>query len=120
MSVIDQVYAQALLLAGKLDERQGQLLQVLCNAAVSSLESRLRDGIAVEDCKADFIAAASLYALASLGSVENTVQVEEFRAGDLTVRQNKSGRDAASNCLQRQADMIILPYLKDRFSFLGV
>lgn len=120
MTVSEQVYAQALLLAGDLDARQSQLLQVLCTAAAASLESRLRDGITPEDCKADFIAAASLYALASLNGVEETVQVEEFRAGDLTVRQSKSGRDAASNCLQRQADMMILPYLKDRFSFLGV
>ena len=120
MTVSEQVYAQALLLAGDLDARQSQLLQVLCTAAAASLESRLRDGITPEDCKADFIAAASLYALASLNGGEETVQVEEFRAGDLTVRQSKSGRDAASNCLQRQADMMILPYLKDRFSFLGV
>ena len=120
MTLSEQVYAQALLLAGDLDERQSQLLQLLCAAATSSLESRLRDGITAEDCKADFIAAASLYALASLNGVEETVQVEEFQAGDLTVRQSKSGRDAASNCLQRQADMMILPYLNDRFSFLGV
>ena len=120
MTVSQQVYAQALLLAGQLDDRQSQLLQVLCTAAASSLESRLRDGITPEDCKADFIAAASLYALASLGDVEDTVQVEEFKAGDLSVRQSSERRDAASNCLQRQAEMIILPYLKDRFSFVGV
>ena len=120
MMLSEQVYAQALLLAGDLEERQSRLLQMLCAAAVSSLESRLRDGITAEDCKADFIAAASLYALASLNGVEETVQVEEFQAGDLTVRQSGSGRDAASNCLQRQAEMMILPYLKDSFSFLGV
>ena len=117
MTVTEQVYAQALLLAGDLEERQSQLLQILCTAAASSLEARLRDGITPEDCKADFVAAASLYALASLGSVGET---EEFQAGDLTIRQSRSGKDAASNCLQRQADMMILPYLKDRFSFLGV
>ena len=120
MTLSEQVYAQALLLAGDLEEQQAKLLEVLCSAATSSLTVRLREGITPEDCKADFIAAASLYALASLNDAEETVQVEEFRAGDLTVRQSKSGRDAASNCLQRQADMLILPYLKDRFSFLGV
>ena len=120
MTLKEQVYAQAQLLAGELDQRQSQLLEVLCTAAVSSLEFRLRDGMNPEDCKADFIAAASLYALAALGSVAETVQVEEFQAGDLTVRQSCDRRDAASNCLQRQAEMIILPYLKDRFSFMGV
>ena len=120
MMLSQQVFAQALLLAGELEERQRQLLQILCTAATSSLEARLRDGITAEDCKADFIAAASLYALASLADVEDSVQVEEFQAGDLTIRQNRERRDAASNCLQRQADMMILPYLKDRFAFLGV
>ena len=120
MMLSEQVYAQALLLAGELEQRQSQLLQILCTAATSSLEARLRDGITAEDCKADFIAAASLYALASLGDVAETVQVEEFHAGDLTIRQSSDRKDAASNCLQRQADMMILPYLKDRFAFLGV
>ena len=120
MMLIDQVYAQALLLAGDLEERQSQLLQILCTAATASLNARLRDGLTPEDCRAEFVAAASLYALASLGEAAETASVEEFQAGDLTVRQTKAGRDAASNCLQRQADMMILPYLKDRFSFLGV
>ena len=74
----------------------------------------------VEDCKADFVAAASLYALAALNEAGSGTAVEEFRAGDLTVRQGGGHRDAASRCLQRQAEMMILPYLKDRFSFLGV
>ena len=120
MMLRDQVYAQALLLAGDLEQRQSQLLQVLCNAATSSLASRLREGITPEDCKADFIAAASLYAISALRDAEETVSVEEFRAGDLTVRKGGAVRDAASQCLQRQAEMMILPYLKDRFSFMGV
>ena len=120
MTLAEQVYAQAALLAGQLEEDQMQSLETLCTIATATLAVRLRDGLTPDDCKADFIAAASLYALASLGSVEETVNVEEFKAGDLTVRQSKSGRDAASSCLQRQADMMILPYLKDRFSFMGV
>ena len=120
MTVSQQVYAQALLLAGDLEEKQSKLLEVLCTAAARSLTARLRDGITPEDCKADFIAAASLYALAALGEADDQSRMEEFRAGDLTVRQSGEHRDAAARCLQRQADMMILPYLKDRFSFLGV
>ncbi len=120
MTLTEQVYAQALLLSGELEERKDALLQMLCGAAVAALESCLRDGITPEDCKADFIAAASLYALASLGDAEETVSVEEFQAGDLHVRKSGTVRDAASRCLERQAQMMILPYLKDRFSFTGV
>ena len=79
MMLSEQVYAQALLLAGQLDSRESQLLQVLCAAASSSLASRLRDEMTPEDCKADFIAAASLYALAALGSAaEEAVTVEDL------------------------------------------
>ena len=120
MTLNEQVYAQALLLAGDLEEKQSKLLEVLCVAATRSLTARLRDGITPEDCKADFIAAASLYAISGLTDAQETVSVEEFRAGDLTVRKGGTVRDAASRCLQRQAEMMILPYLKDRFSFMGV
>ena len=120
MTLSEQVYAQALLLAGDLEERQTRLLEVLCSGTSTALAARLREGITPEDCKADFIAAASLYALSALGEADEQLLVEEFRAGDLTVRQSGGQRDAASRCLQRQADMMILPYLKDRFAFLGV
>lgn len=120
MMLSEQVYAQALLLAGKTDQRQTRLLQVLCGAASASLAAWLREGITPEDCKADFIAAASLYALASLADVGEDTPLEEFKAGDLTVRRGSPSRDTASRCLQRQADMMILPYLKDRFSFREV
>ena len=120
MMLKEQVFAQAALLAGEMDVRQTELLKVLCNASAASLTARLKDGLTPEDCKADFIAAASLYALAALGSAEEETSIEEFKAGDLTVKQGTTAKDAASRCLERQADMLILPYLKDRFSFVGV
>ena len=42
----------------------------------------------------------------------------EFRAGDLTVKRGSSS--AASQCLYTQAELMIAPYLEDRFAFLGV
>ena len=117
MTLTEQVFAQAALLAGELDGRQTNLL---CGASASSLTARLREGLTPEDCKADFIAAASLLALAQLNGVDDDTQVEEFKAGDLTVKQGSKNRDAASQCLQRQAELMIAPYLKDGFSFRGV
>ena len=61
-----------------------------------------------------------LLALAQLNGVDDDTQVEEFKAGDLTVKQGSKNRDAASQCLQRQAELMIAPYLKDGFSFRGV
>ncbi len=118
MILKEQVFAQAALLAGDLTEHQTDLLRVLCAASTASLTARLKEGLNPEDCKADFIAAASLFALAALNAAENG-GVEEFKAGDLTVKKGASG-DAASRCLQNQAELMISPYLKDRFSFRGV
>ena len=118
MNLRDQVLAQALLLAGELTERQQIVLGALCTATTASLNARLREGLAPEDCKADFIAAASLMALAALNGVDEEARVEQITAGDLTVK--KGSRDVAANCLRAQAELMIMPYLKDRFSFLGV
>ena len=92
---------------------------VLYTASTVSLAARLKDGLRPEDCKADFIAAASLFALAALNGVKDGESLEQISAGDLTIR--KSGNsDAASNVLRNQAELMIAPYLKDCFTFVGV
>ena len=118
MTLKEQVFAQAALLAGQLEGSRLEMLDVLCTASVASLTARLRPGLTPEDCKADFVAAASLYALAALNEVGDTDRLEEISAGDLTLR--KSSAEAAANCLRNQAEIMIVPYLKDRFSFRGV
>jgi hypothetical protein len=55
-----------------------------------------------------------------MNDADEQVALEEFKAGDLTVKQNGHSRDAASRCLHHQAELMIMPYLKDRFSFTGV
>ena len=115
MMLADQVFAQACLLADALEEREQQLLRLLSRAAVNNLSARLREGLTPEDLKADFIAAASLFALASMS---NMTGVEEMKLADVTVK-HKSG-DTASKCLYNQAALIIAPYVKDGFCFLGV
>ena len=119
MSLTEQVYAQAALLAGHLEGNQPDLLQALCACATASLTARLREGLRPEDCKADFVASASLFALAALNSVKDGQALEQITAGDLTIRKSSSA-DPASNVLRNQAQLMIAPYLKDRFSFRGV
>ena len=120
MRLTDQVLAQALLLAGPLEERQQLVLGALCHSAAASLKNRLRDGLTAEDCKADFVAAASLLALAALASVSEDVPVEQIAVGDFSIRKGALTHDAASRCLKSQAELMIAPYLKDKFTFLGV
>ena len=118
MTLKEQVFAQALMMTGELDGPQTDLLDALCGASTAALVARLRDGLNPDDCRADFVAAASLFALAAMNEAGLGMDMEEFRAGDLTVK--RGGGDAASRCLRRQADLIIAPYLKDSFSFRGV
>ncbi len=119
MTLKEQVFAQAALLAGQLEPGQTELLNALCMASTAALTVRLKEGLKPEDCKADFIAAASLFALASLNSVKDAGALERITAGDLTLHKAVPS-DAASNCLRNQAELMIAPYLKDRFSFRGV
>ena len=120
MTLRDQVLAQSLLLAGDLTEQQTRMLEALCTAATASLQARLREGLSAEDCKADFIAAASLLSLAAMNSVSTEKSAEQITVADFTVRSSKGSSDAASNCLRAQAELMIAPYLKDRFIFRGV
>ncbi len=118
MTLADQIFAQAALLAGGLEAEQEALLRLLCRGTASALAVRLRDGLTPEDCKADFIAAASLLALASMAGAGERDGFQEMKAGDVTLR--RQNHDAASNCLRSQAELMIAPYLKDRFSFREV
>ena len=113
----EQVYARALLMAGDLDEHRQELLRVLCAANTSSMEARLRDGLAAEDCREEFVTAASLCALADMGGFE---EVAEFKAGDLTVKTGQQDGQQSGLPLRRQAEALMTPYLKDRFWFVGV
>lgn len=119
MILTEQVYAQAALLAGQLEGNQPDILRALCTAATASLTARLREGLQPEDCKADFVAAASLFALAALNSVRDGTALEQITAGDLTIRKSSTA-DPASKVLRNQAQLMIAPYLQDRFSFRGV
>ena len=116
MTLEEQIYAQCLVMAGELSPEQDKLLTVLCRAARATLAGRLRENVKPEDCQADFVAAGSLYALAALS--ESDGSPEQFSAGDLTVRRGDP--NAAARCLRRQAELLMMPYVRDCFAFLGV
>lgn len=118
MTLTEQVHTQALLMSQQAAECNSELLEVLCRAAVVSLTAKLRPGLTPEDCKADFVAAASLYALAAQTELDDMNQLEQVTAGDITLRQK--GENAATGCLRYQAQLLMAPYLQDRFSFRGV
>lgn len=117
MKLTQKIFAQALMLAGVLEPDREALLRLLCTAASADLEGRLRQGVRPEDCEEAFVAAASLYALASLAQTDEASNCAAFTVGEVTVRP---GDGSAARCLREQAERIIAPYSADRFTFLGV
>lgn len=118
MTLTEQIYAQALVLIQDSQDDKLPMLEVLCRCAETSLRQNLREGVSPEDCKADFVAAASLYALAAMSEMDELGQMEQIKAGDLTLRRGST--DSAACCLRYQAEVMMSPYMKDRFSFMGV
>ncbi len=118
MTLTQQVYAQGVLMSGLDDPAKGQLLQAFSRSAVVHLRRKLRPGMVPEDCKADFVAAAALYALAALSESDETGSLEQAQLGDLTIR--RSVGNTAAQCLRVQAELIMSPYTVDRFSFRRV
>ena len=116
----EQVFFQAQLLAGEITQQQSNTLKALCDVATSSLKARLRSGLSPEDCQTDFVNAASLMALAALAGISGDVPVEQITVGDFTIRKGVLSHESASACLRTQAVLLMAPYLKDRFSFMGV
>ena len=115
MTLTEQIFTHAVLLVRDCEWDQQELLRTLCRASEMSLRAKLQDGLTPEDCLADFVAAAALYAVAALTETEDLDQV---KVGDLTVRH--SSRNAAACCLRYQAELMMAPYLKDRFCFRSV
>ena len=118
MSLTEQIFAQALLLTQDATDVNQELLRVLCRSAENSLRQLLREGITPEDCKVDFIAGASLMALAALSETDDMAAMEQIRTGDITLRRGST--DSAACCLRYQAELIMRPYLKTAFLFTGV
>ena len=118
MTLTQQICAQARVLIRDMGNENQAMLEVLCRAAEVSLLGKLRDGVSPADCKADFIAAASMYALAALSDMDEMKAMEQIQAGDLTLR--RASDNAAACCLRYQAELIMMPYLKDNFVFTGV
>ena len=118
MTLVDEVYAHARVLASQLNLESQGVLEAVCRSAAVSLEARLRDDLDLAEIKADVVTAASLLALSALPQISELDQLDMITAGDLTLRR-KSGEKALDS-LRTQAELLMAPYVKDPFVFVGV
>ena len=103
-----------------LSDRERPLLESLCACAEAQIAGRLSHGVAPGDCAEAFTCAAALYAAAGLFSCRGAGDVEQFTAGEVSLRLSAAGTGAAA-ALTRQADALMAPYWRDdAFAFLGV
>jgi hypothetical protein len=118
MTLTESIIAQAKVLIRDLDEQNLPMLELMCRAAELKLQAKLRPGIRVEDCVADFVAAAALFAVAAMTELDEVAQMEMLTVGDLTLRRKSN--DAAACCLRYHAELLMAPFMVDDFAFLGV
>ena len=101
-------------------DQERPLLDSLCSCAEAQIAGRLSDGVTPEDCADAFTCAAALSAAAGLLSCRGAGNIEQFTAGEVSMRFSAPSGGAASS-LQQQADALMAPYWRDdSFAFLGV
>lgn len=101
-------------------EGESALLEELCTASAAELTGRLHEGMTTESCGALFPLAAAMLAAASFLSCRGEGAVEQFTAGEISLRMG-GGKEADAGELRRQAVRMLGPFLRDEgFAFLGV
>lgn len=119
--MFEQILSLAALIARPAAEEK-PLLSAMCTAAADDLARRLRDGVRPEDCGDSFSCAAALLAAAGLLACRSGGDVEQFSAGDVSLRTGGDGRACeAAAAMRRQAAAMMAYYCGDgEFAFLGV
>ncbi|MDR0889258.1 MAG: hypothetical protein LBM28_01250 [Oscillospiraceae bacterium] len=114
--MIDDIFSTALAMSGTLVAQQQDVLNMLCLAAQAEFSSRLRPGIAAEDCRENFVAAAAILAVSAFHCVHKD-EMASFNAGSISLTL----READSSALAVLAKRMLAPWCSDEgFSFRGV
>lgn len=103
------------------EEEERPLLEALCTAAETASAGRLREGLTPESCGPAYLCATAMIAAAGLTACRDDGGVEQFTAGEVTVRTGGGGGCEAGAALRRQAAGLMAEYWRDDgFAFVGV
>lgn len=122
MTINEEIFAKAMLLVkGELLKDEEAVLKEICAMACDELMGRLKEDVLLTDIHDSFVRSAGTLALAMFLEAE-TSQVQSFSAGSVHVsRQNPAQIRASADSLRRQAELMLLGYLKDYgFGFKAV
>ena len=103
-------------------ETERPLLEALCAAAIDEMTRKLRPGLTAADCGDAFLCAAAMTAAAGLLSCRSSGDVDQFYAGDVSLRPGASGDSckAAASMRHHAAEMMEPYWGDDSFVFAGV
>lgn len=97
------------------------LLEALCSAAVEDLTGRLREEWTPERCGNAFPCAAAMLAAAGMLTCRANGGVEQFTAGEVSLRLSGNEACETAAMLRRHAAALMAPYWRDDgFAFAGV
>jgi len=93
------------------------VLSAMCDAAAAEIESRLREGITLQDLGSVYVTAAGVLALSMYCAAKDPGPLLNYQAGNLSL---KYGENAAEK-LRAEAERMLADKLADRgFGFVGV
>ncbi|MDE7260465.1 MAG: hypothetical protein K2N78_00125 [Oscillospiraceae bacterium] len=102
-------------------EAERPLLAALCTAAIDEVTRKLRPGLTAADCGDAFLCAAAMTAAAGLMSCRSSGDVEQFSAGDVSLRSGSGGDSCkAASMLRHAAEMMESYWADGSFAFTEV
>lgn len=122
MTINDEILTKAkLLLKEQISSEEETVLAEMCDMACEELMGRFKKEVLLENIHNSFVRSAATLALAMLLEAE-TGQVQSFSAGSVRViRKDPAQVRASADSLRRQAELMLLGYLKDNgFGFRAV
>ena len=121
MSLVEEIYEQALCYIGCTDEGEQALLSGFSSSAYRELLAKLKVNLSPEDCREEFImAGACLASSMYLMCRPEAAEMESFTAGDLSVKYSGAPASAAES-YREMADIFMLGLVRDSgFDFRSV
>ena len=102
-------------------EAEQPILDTLCTAAGTELTMGLREGVTPEDCGNIYVFSAALIAVSEMMLLRGANGIEQFTAGEVSVKQTPEKTCVAAASLRCQANALMASFLKDEaFAFMGV
>ncbi len=119
-AAVQSAYDLALLMTGSLSTTEQAQLALFCEAAYATYVRKLKPEQDPVDCEDALVNATAMLALASLADAGDLKGLEQFTAGEISIKLQSGSKSAASDCLRTQAQLLMSPYLQYPMSFMGV